>query len=80
MKICIFFFSLIQKYTKIKFQFNTLTNSLARCPHCRKVSSVGPDFARLRVRLYLLFGVIFLLVGFGVTFFTLGYAAVSKRH
>ena len=26
------------------FQFNTFQNALARCPHCRKVSSVGPEF------------------------------------
>jgi phosphatidylinositol-4,5-bisphosphate 4-phosphatase len=57
------------------FVFNTLTNALARCPHCRKVSSVGPEFARLRVRLYLLFGIIFFLIGFGVTYFTWQYAA-----
>jgi len=56
------------------FVFNTLTNALARCPHCRKVSSVGPDFARLRARLYLLFGLIFFMIGIGVTYFTWSYA------
>uniref|UniRef100_A0A6A7G2K0 Phosphatidylinositol-4,5-bisphosphate 4-phosphatase n=1 Tax=Hirondellea gigas TaxID=1518452 RepID=A0A6A7G2K0_9CRUS len=30
------------------FLFNTLTNALARCPNCRKVSSVGPEYARCR--------------------------------
>ena len=31
-------------FSLILFQFNTLNNALARCPHCRKVSSVGGDF------------------------------------
>ncbi|CAI5445247.1 unnamed protein product [Caenorhabditis angaria] len=33
------------------FLFNTLTNSLATCPHCRKHSAVGP-FARRRSILF----------------------------
>ncbi|XP_046396352.1 type 1 phosphatidylinositol 4,5-bisphosphate 4-phosphatase [Ischnura elegans] len=49
------------------FLFNTLSNALARCPHCRKVSSVGPDFSRGRGILFLIFGLIFLAVGIGVT-------------
>ena len=28
----------------LHFQFNMRNNALARCPHCRKVSSVGGDF------------------------------------
>ncbi|XP_066992161.1 type 1 phosphatidylinositol 4,5-bisphosphate 4-phosphatase [Anabrus simplex] len=49
------------------FLFNTLNNALARCPHCRKVSSVGPDFARARGILFLVIGLVFLAVGIGVT-------------
>jgi hypothetical protein len=49
------------------FQFNTLTNALARCPHCRKVSSVGPDFARGRGILFAIVGLIFIALGIGVT-------------
>ncbi|XP_059468364.1 type 2 phosphatidylinositol 4,5-bisphosphate 4-phosphatase [Neocloeon triangulifer] len=49
------------------FLFNTLTNALARCPHCRKVSSVGPDFARGRGILFAIVGLIFIALGIGVT-------------
>jgi phosphatidylinositol-4,5-bisphosphate 4-phosphatase len=48
-------------------QFNTLNNALARCPHCRKVSSVGPDFARGRGTLFVIFGVISLILGIIIT-------------
>lgn len=58
-------------------QFNTLTNALARCPHCRKVSSVGIDFARNRSNVYLAFGFLFLAVGIAVTWTTYAYAVVS---
>lgn len=34
--------------------FNTLTNQLAICPHCRKSSSVGARYARSRSLLYFL--------------------------
>ncbi|XP_014208417.1 type 1 phosphatidylinositol 4,5-bisphosphate 4-phosphatase [Copidosoma floridanum] len=49
------------------FLFNTLNNSLARCPHCRKVSSVGPDFARGRGILFIILGVVSLILGIAVT-------------
>lgn len=49
------------------FLFNTLNNSLARCPHCRKLSSVGPDFARSRGIIYLVLAFLFLAIGIGVT-------------
>ncbi|KAJ9578530.1 hypothetical protein L9F63_005259 [Diploptera punctata] len=49
------------------FLFNTLNNALARCPHCRKVSSVGPDFARGRGIMFIIIGILFLAVGIGVT-------------
>ncbi|XP_013417175.1 type 1 phosphatidylinositol 4,5-bisphosphate 4-phosphatase [Lingula anatina] len=49
------------------FLFNIHHNALARCPHCRKVSSVGPRFARTRAIIYGLIGLIFLGAGIGVT-------------
>lgn len=57
------------------FLFNTLNNALARCPHCRKVSSVGPEFARTRSIIFLIFGLIVLGIGIGITVGTLKYAA-----
>jgi len=57
------------------FLFNTLNNALARCPHCRKVSSVGPEFARTRAIIFLIFGLIVLGIGIGVTVGTLEIAA-----
>lgn len=59
------------------FQFNTLNNALARCPHCRKVSSVGPEFARHRGILFLAIGILLLIIGVAVTMFTYRYARVS---
>ncbi|XP_044737652.1 type 2 phosphatidylinositol 4,5-bisphosphate 4-phosphatase [Chrysoperla carnea] len=59
------------------FLFNTLNNALARCPHCRKVSSVGPDFARARGFLFLIIGIVFLGIGVGVT---VGTYALVKGH
>ncbi|KAL1447665.1 hypothetical protein WDU94_015617 [Cyamophila willieti] len=50
------------------FMFNTLNNALARCPHCRKVSSVGPDFARGRSTLFFTLAAFFLLLGSAVTY------------
>lgn len=57
------------------FLFNTFVNALARCPHCRKVSSVGPDFARSRGILFLVLSFVFLAVGIGVTVGTYKLAA-----
>ncbi|CAL8102028.1 unnamed protein product [Orchesella dallaii] len=59
------------------FLFNTLNNSLARCPHCRKLSSVGPDFARSRGIFHLVLAFIFLLIGIGVTVGT--YQVATKK-
>jgi phosphatidylinositol-4,5-bisphosphate 4-phosphatase len=55
--------------------FNTLNNALARCPHCRKVSSVGPEFARTRSIIFLIFGLVVLGIGIGITVGTLNIAA-----
>ncbi|KAG5892902.1 hypothetical protein JTB14_006218 [Gonioctena quinquepunctata] len=59
------------------FLFNTLNNALARCPHCRKVSSVGPDYAKSRGNIFLIFSIVFLSIGIGVTAGTFTYA---KTH
>lgn len=59
------------------FLFNTLTNALARCPHCRKVSSVGQQFARSRGVMYLIAAFLVLAIGLGVTFGALSY---SQRY
>jgi len=59
------------------FLFNTLNNSLARCPHCRKLSSVGGDFSRSRGIIYLVLAFLFLAVGIGVTLGT--YTVVEKK-
>lgn len=53
------------------FLFNTLMNVLARCPHCRKVSSVGPQYARSRGIMYLIAALLQLAIAFAVTFGTL---------
>merc|ERR1712122_340459 len=49
------------------FLFNTLNNALARCPHCRKISSVGGDFRRNRGLTYCMLGLMMLIVAIGVT-------------
>jgi len=54
--------------------FNTMNNALARCPHCRKVSSVGPDYAKGRGNLFIIFSMIFLIIGIGVTAGTYNFA------
>lgn len=53
------------------FMFNSLTNSLARCPFCRKLSSVGPDFARYRGIVSLVLFLILTVIGSLVIYFTL---------
>lgn len=60
------------------FLFNTLNNALARCPHCRKVSSVGPDFARGRGIIFLVLGIVFLSIGIGVTVGTYWFASTHS--
>lgn len=56
------------------FLFNTLNNSLARCPHCRKVSSVGGDFSRNRGLLFCFLGLLMFAIAVGVTCGTLNIA------
>lgn len=57
------------------FLFNTLKNALARCPHCRKVSSVGPQHARNKAKLFFILAIIVTAIGIGVTSGTYQYAA-----
>jgi len=45
------------------FLFNTFQNALARCPHCRKVSSVGTEFSRRRGLMFMGAGVLAVLIG-----------------
>ncbi|XP_017793909.1 PREDICTED: type 1 phosphatidylinositol 4,5-bisphosphate 4-phosphatase isoform X2 [Habropoda laboriosa] len=59
------------------FLFNTLNNALARCPHCRKISSVGPDFARGRGIVFIILGIIALIIAIGVTVGTHTHAKTS---
>lgn len=82
MKFCSKFY-LMPKILNVFFfwfhlQFNTMQNALARCPHCRKVSSVGPEFTRNRGILFLALGILFLIIGICVTWSTYQYAKVSS--
>ncbi|XP_073840549.1 type 1 phosphatidylinositol 4,5-bisphosphate 4-phosphatase [Musca autumnalis] len=56
------------------FLFNTFHSSLARCPHCRKVSSVGSRFAFGRGILFIIIGIIVLCTAIGITVGTHRYA------
>lgn len=49
------------------FQFNITNRALARCPHCRRVSSVGPSYARSRAILFAVIGLFLIILGIGVT-------------
>ena len=51
------------------FRFNTMNvnNALAKCPHCRKVSSIGLKFARTCSIIFLIFGLAVLGIGIGIT-------------
>lgn len=59
------------------FMFNTLHNTPARCPHCKKLSSVGQSFARSRAILFAVLSVIAALAGIGLTVGTLHIASSS---
>ena len=56
------------------FLFNTLNAALARCPHCRKISSVGSEFSRRRGLIFSGLGVIALIITLGITFGTMSGA------
>ncbi|XP_018007265.1 type 1 phosphatidylinositol 4,5-bisphosphate 4-phosphatase isoform X2 [Hyalella azteca] len=55
------------------FLFNTLTNALARCPNCRKVSSVGREYARCKTLIFLTLSVLMLIICAVVVFTTMSY-------
>ncbi|XP_064540031.1 type 1 phosphatidylinositol 4,5-bisphosphate 4-phosphatase [Drosophila montana] len=57
------------------FLFNTYHNALARCPHCRKVSSVGSRFANSRGVLFAIVALLFLIGSIGLTVGTISYAS-----
>lgn len=63
-------------YCSATFLFSVTTTALARCPQCRRVSSVGPEYARNRAIVYCIMGLIFLGAGIGVTVGT--YEAASE--
>jgi len=52
------------------FLFNTLQNKLARCPHCRRLSSVGHEFARTRGLVFIVMTVVFIAIALAVIFGT----------
>ncbi|KAK6743614.1 hypothetical protein RB195_010724 [Necator americanus] len=56
------------------FLFNTLSNSLAHCPHCKKKSTVG-GFARRRALIYLVTAVTTLLFSVLLTVMTTNTAS-----
>jgi len=55
------------------FLFNTLSNQLARCPFCRKLSSVGSQFSRTRGSVFLIFSLMVLGAAIGTTLVTRQY-------
>ncbi|KOB78042.1 Transmembrane protein 55B [Operophtera brumata] len=57
------------------FLYQLLKNAPVRCPHCRKVSSVGPRMARMRGTIFAVLALIVLAIALGVTFGTLSTAA-----
>lgn len=65
-------------YCRDSFLFNSLNNALARCPHCRKVSSVGRRYARARGTGFLVTSLIVLLIGIGVTAGTFHYSHLHQ--
>ncbi|KAA3675287.1 phosphatidylinositol-4,5-bisphosphate 4-phosphatase, partial [Paragonimus westermani] len=50
----------------------------ARCPHCRKVTSVGPAYARVRLVVYSLLTFVALIIAIGVTVGTVSAATSNK--
>lgn len=60
------------------FLFNTLSNQLARCPFCRKLSSVGSEFARTRGTAFLILCLLVLAGAIGATIGTHNYLPEYK--
>ncbi|KAM3966437.1 type 1 phosphatidylinositol 4,5-bisphosphate 4-phosphatase [Aphomia sociella] len=59
------------------FLYQLLKNAPVRCPHCRKVSSVGPRMARVRGTIFAVLSLVFLAIALGVT---LGTYSTAKDH
>uniref|UniRef100_A0A0N5ABV7 Phosphatidylinositol-4,5-bisphosphate 4-phosphatase n=1 Tax=Syphacia muris TaxID=451379 RepID=A0A0N5ABV7_9BILA len=64
-------------YCQEVFMFNTLSNAPAKCPHCKKLSSVGVRFRHSRAIIFFIFSVVTLLFGIGLTLGTLHVASSS---
>ncbi|XP_061431928.1 type 1 phosphatidylinositol 4,5-bisphosphate 4-phosphatase-like [Lethenteron reissneri] len=52
-------------------------NTLAKCPHCKKVSSIGRRFPRRRCCIFLVLGLIAVAIGAGVT---VGTEKMAREH
>ncbi|XP_050395230.1 type I phosphatidylinositol 4,5-bisphosphate 4-phosphatase-A [Patella vulgata] len=63
-------------YCAQNFIFDVAKKSLARCPHCRKLTAVGKNYARIKAHVYLIIALVFIAAGIGVTVGT--YEAASK--
>lgn len=48
------------------FMFNTLNVTVAKCPHCQKISSVGRDYARNRAIFFIVCSLLFLIAALGL--------------
>ncbi|CAH0398772.1 unnamed protein product [Chilo suppressalis] len=59
------------------FLYQMLKNAPVRCPHCRKVSSVGQRMARVRGIVFAVLALIFFAIALGVT---LGTLSAAKSH
>lgn len=64
-------------YEICSFQYQLLKNAPVRCPHCRKVSSVGIGMKRMRGMLFMVLALIVFAIALGVT---LGTLSVAKAH
>ncbi|OWA50420.1 putative Type I phosphatidylinositol 4,5-bisphosphate 4-phosphatase-B [Hypsibius exemplaris] len=53
-----------------EFLFNILHKTLAKCPHCSKISGVGNDYRRRQLRVYSFVAFLFLLITAFVIFTT----------
>ncbi|XP_022647187.1 type I phosphatidylinositol 4,5-bisphosphate 4-phosphatase-B-like [Varroa jacobsoni] len=60
------------------FMFNTFSNALARCPSCRKVTSVGAEFARSRGLVFFILSLLSAVVGIALTAATYKVAGGQK--
>ncbi|KAH9515741.1 Type 2 phosphatidylinositol 4,5-bisphosphate 4-phosphatase [Bulinus truncatus] len=54
-----------------------IIRKFARCPHCRKLSSIGDHFARTRGHIFLFLGLLFICAAVGIT---VGTFEAAKGH